>query len=383
MAFTSSRQTAAPQSHSVGNGADAAARQPNQGPSARNRFAALIKRPRSFKHRSWGVSRWSALLLCLVLALSTTLAGLGYALTRPTVNGFELQIRPHSGAARVAQDAVKAGAPVPALLLRLGLQLRGLDRTMQPGIYLVPAGSSAWRIMEIVSSGKPSMSVIRFVEGWTFAQFRQALQEQPQITHTLAGLDDAALMAALGRPNVHPEGRFFPDTYYFASRAKDTDVLQLALTAMDKHLARAWENRDPSVPLRNPTEALILASIVEKETGLASDRAKIASVFTNRLRLGMRLQTDPTVIFGLGSSFDGNLTRAHLRSDTPYNSYTRNGLPPTPIAAPGAAALAAATRPAQTNYLYFVATGDDAGSSVFSSDLAAHNAAVRKFQMKQ
>jgi UPF0755 protein len=191
-------------------------------------------------------------------------------------------------------------------------------------------------------------------------------------------MSDDELMAALGRPGVPAEGRFFPDTYLFGRGVSDLTVLKRAAAAMDRHLAAAWEQRDPAVPLRSPEEALILASIVEKETGLESDRAQVAGVFANRLRIGMRLQTDPTVIYGLGEDFDGNLRRIHLETDTPFNTYTRAGLPPTPIALPGLNSLRAAVRPESTRALYFVARGD--GTSVFSETLAEHNRAVNNYQ---
>ena len=185
-------------------------------------------------------------------------------------------------------------------------------------------------------------------------------------------------MAQLGRPEQHPEGRFYPDTYTYAKGSSDLAVLQRALKSMDKHLAQAWAARAASTPLKSPEDALILASIVEKETGKATDRPLIAGVFANRLRIGMMLQTDPSVIYGLGADFDGNLRRSDLRADTPYNTYTRTGLPPTPIAMPGKAALAAAVQPAPTSALYFVAKGD--GSSHFSSNLTEHNRAVNRYQ---
>ena len=219
------------------------------------------------------------------------------------------------------------------------------------------------------------------VEGWTFRQVRQALAKEDQIKQDTAQLTAEQIMAQLGRPGVHPEGRFFPDTYSYAKGSSDLALLRRALHAMDRRLEAAWAARASDVPLKSPDEALILASIVEKETGRASDRAQIAGVFANRLRVGMLLQTDPTVIYGLGEKFDGNLRRRDLQTDTPWNTYTRPGLPPTPIAMPGKAALLAAVQPASTRALYFVAKGD--GSSHFSTSLDEHNRAVNRYQRGQ
>jgi UPF0755 protein len=188
----------------------------------------------------------------------------------------------------------------------------------------------------------------------------------------------AAIMQALGKPGVAAEGRFFPDTYHYFKNASDLDILRQSMQLMDRRLQAAWDARAPGLPLRSADEALILASIVEKETGLPADRPEVAGVFINRLRIGMRLQTDPTVIYGLGDAFDGNLRRSHLQTDTPFNTYTRAGLPPTPIAMPGKASLMAAVQPAQTKALYFVARGD--GSSQFSTSLQEHNRAVNQYQ---
>ena len=216
------------------------------------------------------------------------------------------------------------------------------------------------------------------VEGWTWRQFRQALNKSEFLKHDSNSLSDEEIMSHLGKSGVAPEGRFFPDTYHFSKGSSDLDVMRRAAIAMDKHLVTAWQNRDLGLPLKNPQEALILASIVEKETGLSSDRRMIASVFHNRLRINMPLQTDPTVIYGMGADFDGNLRRVDLQTDHPWNTYVRKGLPPTPIAMPGAAALQATLHPATSKALYFVARGD--GSSQFSDNLADHNAAVDRYQ---
>jgi UPF0755 protein len=226
--------------------------------------------------------------------------------------------------------------------------------------------------------GEETLRTITLVEGWNVRQVRQALAKAEELQAKFHNLSDAQIMEKLGRPGLHPEGRFYPDTYTYAKGSSDLALLQRALKSMDKHLAKAWLTRLPNSPLKTPDEALILASIVEKETGKAADRPLIAGVFIHRLRIGMMLQTDPSVIYGLGTAFDGNLRRSDLRADTPYNTYTRTGLPPTPIAMPGKAALEAALHPAATQALYFVAKGD--GSSHFSSDLTEHNRAVNRYQ---
>jgi len=218
------------------------------------------------------------------------------------------------------------------------------------------------------------------VEGKTFRQFRAALNENRDLVHDSATLGDKEILARLGVPETHPEGLFFPDTYVFNKGSSDLDVMRRASRAMQTRLAAAWEQRDRTVPLKSPYELLILASIVEKETGLAADRPLVAAVFANRLRRGMLLQTDPTVIYGLGERFGGNLRKIDLQTDTPWNTYTRPGLPPTPIAMPGLASLQAAARPPASDRLYFVARGD--GSSHFSASLDEHNNAVNRYQRR-
>jgi UPF0755 protein len=223
---------------------------------------------------------------------------------------------------------------------------------------------------------------VRLIEGWTFRQFRAELAKADALKPTTAALTDVALMAAIGAPaGQSPEGRFHPDTYAYSKGSSDLAVLKRAYHAMQKRLDAAWQERAGNSPLRTPDDALVLASIVEKETGVGADRGRVAGVFANRLRIGMPLQTDPTVIYGLGESFDGNLRKRDLLADTPYNTYTRGGLPPTPISMPGKASLLAAVHPEPTKALYFVARGD--GSSAFSETLADHNRAVNQFQRKR
>ena len=291
---------------------------------------------------------------------------------------FDLSIEPGTSPKTMAQMVVDAGADVPPMALYAWFRLSGQSRQMRAGSYEFNAQTTPVRLLSMLVRGEESLRTLTLVEGWNMRQLRQALAKADQLRADSPNLDDAALMAQLGRPGVHPEGRFFPDTYSYAKGSSDLAVLKRAMKAMDKQLDKIWQARSPKTAVKSPEEALILASIVEKETGKASDRPQIAGVFNNRLRMGMLLQTDPTVIYGLGVSFDGNLRRNDLRRDTPYNTYTRAGLPPTPIAMPGKASLVAAVQPASTRALYFVAKGD--GSSHFSESLDEHNRAVNRYQ---
>jgi len=291
---------------------------------------------------------------------------------------LELEIEPGTTPRGVARDVVKAGVQTDARLLYAWFRLSGKDRLIKAGNYEIPAGTSPYQLLQKLARGEESLRALTLVEGWNWRQVRAALVREEFLRQDSAALSDEALMAALGKPGVAPEGRFFPDTYTYAKGSSDIAVLRRAVHAMDRRLQQVWEMRSADLPLRSPEDALVLASIVEKETGRASDRAQISGVFINRLRIGMPLQTDPTVIYGLGEAFDGNLRRSHLRADTPWNTYTRNGLPPTPIAMPGKASMMAAVQPATTPALYFVAKGD--GSSHFSASLDEHNRAVNRYQ---
>jgi UPF0755 protein len=281
----------------------------------------------------------------------------------------------------VAQAVADAGVDVQPGLLYWWFRLSGQARSIKAGSYELEAGITPHRLLAKLARGEESLRAVTLVEGWNFRQFRAVLQKEDVLKPDTQGLTDEALMTLLGRPGQHPEGRFFPDTYTYARGSSDVAVLKRALRAMDRRLAEAWAQRSPDAAVKNPEEALILASIVEKETGKAVDRPLVAAVFSNRLRVGMPLQTDPTVIYGLGAAFDGNLRKKDLQNDTPWNSYTRAGLPPTPIAMPGKASLLAAVQPAPSKALYFVARGD--GSSHFSSNLGEHNRAVNKYQRGQ
>lgn len=294
---------------------------------------------------------------------------------------LELEIEPGTTPRGVAANVVKSGVQVDARLLYAWFRLSGKDRLIKAGNYELTTGLTPYVLLQKLARGEESLRALTLVEGWNWRQVRAALGREEFLRHDSATLSDEALMAALGRAGVVPEGRFFPDTYTYAKGSSDMAVLRRALHAMDRRLADAWAMRAANTPLKTPEEALILASIVEKETGKASDRALIAGVFSNRLRIGMLLQTDPTVIYGLGEKFDGNLRKRDLLTDTPWNTYTRAGLPPTPIAMPGKAALMAAVQPEQTKALYFVARGD--GTSHFSASLDEHNRAVNRYQRGQ
>jgi len=259
------------------------------------------------------------------------------------------------------------------------LRLRGAHPRMQAGVYEIPPHASPEQIIALFEAGKVVLDQITVVEGASFSEFLEALDQHPHVTHTLKGRTPAQIMSALGHPGVGAEGEFFPDTYRFAANTSDAVILELAYQGMQRVLAPAWAARAPNLPFDTPYQALILASMVEKEAALKPERALIAGVFVNRLRKGMRLQSDPTVIYGLGEKYDGYVHTRDLTTDTLYNTYTREGLPPTPIALPGRESIAAAMHPAATDALYFVATGLGDGAHHFSATLEEHNAAVQTY----
>ena len=324
---------------------------------------------------------WRQSLLAAVLLVSLLGAGALCWLNAPLgvpASGVDLSIDPGTSPKAIAATVREAGAQTNPTLLYAWFRLSGQARSIKAGSYEITSDTTPRSLLRKLVRGEESLQALTLVEGWNLRQVRAALKAAPDLQDTTSSLSEAELMAALGRPNLAAEGRFYPDTYTYAKRSTDMALLARALRAMDQRLARTWAQRAPDVSVRTPDEALILASIVEKETGRASDRAMIASVFHNRLRIGMPLQTDPTVIYGLGERFDGNLRKKDLQTDTPWNTYTRGGLPPTPIAMPGQAALLAAVQPARSKALYFVARGD--GSSQFSETLQAHNQAVNLYQ---
>ncbi len=290
----------------------------------------------------------------------------------------DLSVEPGTTPRGIAQAVADAGVSVPPQWLYWWFRVSGQDRQIRAGSYELDRGLTPRTLLAVLVRGEEATRSVVLVEGWNFRQVRAALAKADQLKPDTMGLADDALMDRLGRPGVAAEGRFFPDTYTYSKGSTDIAVLQRAMRAMDKKLEAAWAARASDLPLKTADEALILASIVEKETGKANDRAEIAAVFANRLRVGMPLQTDPTVIYGLGPAFDGKLRKRDLQADTPWNTYTRPGLPPTPIAMPGKAALLAAVQPASSRSLYFVSRGD--GTSQFSSSLDDHNRAVNKYQ---
>ncbi len=324
-----------------------------------------------------------ATVACLSLAV-VAVVGWGWWWTQRPLPfnkpAVELSVEPGASPREVAQRWVNAGVDTPAWLLYQWFRVSGQARKIRAGTYAADAQTTPRSLLDKMVQGDESLESVRIIEGWTFRQVRAELARSPSLKPTTTAWSEPQIMTALGLEGQSAEGQFFPDTYRFSRGVSDLAVLKRAATAMQRKLEAAWRDRAASSPLKSPSEALILASIVEKETGQAADRPLIAGVFSNRLRLGMPLQTDPTVIYGLGEAFDGNLRKRDLLMDTPYNTYTRRGLPPTPIAMPGWASLQAAVQPAATQALYFVARGD--GSSAFSATLDDHNRAVNRFQRK-
>jgi len=326
--------------------------------------------------------------LLVVLALAVA-AGVGGTIYWQRVNAVmraagphdqpvELVVRPGATVRSVLVELDSRGALADRRAVEVELRVRGWPQ-VKSGRYEIPPHASPADILQQLQEGRVVLEALTIIEGWTFADMRRALEAHPGVKSTLKGQDVAAVMAAIGHPGEHPEGRFYPDTYRFAAGTTDRELLALSYRKMAEALDAAWSTHAPDLPFQTPYEALILASIVEKESSLAADRPHIAGIFVTRLRKGMRLQTDPTVIYGIGPSYDGNIRERDLRTDTPYNSYTRAGLPPTPIALPSRGSLEAATQPLPTDDIYFVATGEPDGSHVFSSTLEAHNAAVARY----
>ena len=293
----------------------------------------------------------------------------------------EISIQPKSGLKSIANQLVEQqvlGSPWPFVVLAKILQK---EQNLKAGEYTLNKNITPYQLLLSLNHGKATQGSITFIEGKTFKQMREKIAKNDAIKNTTQELSDAKIMQLIGKGEAHAEGLFFPDTFYFDRGTLDTILLKRAYDSMQAKLDQAWNNRAPNLPYKNSYEALIMASIVEKETGKASERPMIAGVFLNRLRIGMRLQTDPTVIYGMGDKYDGNIRRKDLQTDTIYNTYTRSGLPPTPIAMPGLASIEAALHPEQTKALYFVGKGD--GSHAFSNSLVEHNRAVAKYQLKR
>ncbi len=281
------------------------------------------------------------------------------------------------GVQTLANQLKEQGAIDSPTLFVWMARISGKDTQLKAGRYRISADISPWLLLRKLAKGDTDDLVVTIVEGWNWRDVRKVLNAHPQLKHDTAKMTDAEILAQLGLTASSPEGLFFPDTYQIEAGSSDLKLLARANRRLQQKLDEAWAARKPNLPLKDPYEVLILASLIEKETGKASDRPLVAGVFINRLNQGMRLQTDPAVIYGVGEAFDGDITKAHLRTDTPYNTYTRHGLTPTPIAMVGEAALRAVVQPADTSALYFVARGD--GYSQFSNTLDEHNAAVRKY----
>ena len=306
--------------------------------------------------------------------------GAWYVSTPLTIAKLPVEVEiPRGATFRSVMDALeKSGIKVRRYEFEALARALRQERDIKAGSYEIAEPVKPTELLDKLTRGDVTQAEVRLIEGWTFSQFRAALDASADLRHDSAGLEDAQILLRLEAQEAHPEGLFFPDTYLFAKGSSDIAVLRRAYRAMQRHLKEEWEAKSANIPYQTPYQALIMASIIEKETGKASERDLIGGVLVNRLRIGMRLQVDPTIIYGLGNSFDGNLKRSHLVDDGPYNTYTRGGLPPTPIAMPGLASLRSAMRPAKTEALYYVSKGD--GSSQFSRTLDEHNRAVSRYQ---
>jgi len=323
-------------------------------------------------------------LTLVVLALAAV-AGYGawYLGTPVTVSKYPVEVEiPRGAGFRAAMvELERSGVTMRRYEFELLARAAGRVRDVKAGSYEISQPVTPSQLLDKLTRGDVTQAEVRLIEGWTFAQFRATLDASPDLRHDTRGLDDAQVLARLQAAETHPEGLFFPDTYLFGKGSSDLAVLRRSYRAMQRHLKEEWEARDTrAVPYRTPYEALTMASIIEKETGQAGERDQIGGVLVNRLRIGMRLQVDPTIIYGLGMTFDGNLKRSHLAEDGPYNTYTRAGLPPTPIAMPGLASLRSAMRPARTDAMYYVSRND--GTSHFSRTLEEHNRAVARYQLR-
>lgn len=329
--------------------------------------------------------RWLNKLLVLILLAIFAVGGwLVYFAKQPVTlpsASYDLVLKHGSSLRGIAQQMVREGILAEPWTFIALVRAKGMAGDIKAGNYELQEGMTHYDLFLMITDGMTTQRSITFIEGWTFQQMRDALNRHEDVRHLSMPMTNEEILRQIGAEESVAEGLFFPDSYYFDSGMSDLDILKRAYETMQRKLAKAWENREAGLPYRTPYEALIMASIVEKETGLASERPMISSVFLNRLRIGMRLQTDPTVIYGLGEEFDGNLRKRDLLQDNAYNTYTRGGLPPTPIAMPGMAAIEAVLHPAKSNALYFVGKGD--GSHAFSSNLNEHNRAVYRYQLKR
>jgi peptidoglycan lytic transglycosylase G len=329
--------------------------------------------------------KWTALAAALVALLAGVVAVGALWLRQefrapgPAAKSLRVDVPPVLTVREILGRLGSAGVLAHPRLTQIYLRLEREPLNVKAGEYDIPAHASARAVIALLASGRVVLDQLTVIEGTRFSDFRRQLERDPNVRATLRGKSDVEVMAAIGHPGEQPEGRFFPDTYKFAAGTTDVELLKLAYDKMSRVLAAAWAERLPDLPYGTPYQALILASMVEKETALASERPLIAGVFVARLRKGMRLQSDPTVIYGLGSKYDGDITSRDLVTDSAYNTYTRVGLPPTPISLPGRASILAAVRPKVTGALYFVASGDGDGSHRFSATLREHDADVRHY----
>ena len=326
------------------------------------------------------IKNWIVFSMIVSLGLFAWLAYYAISPLKLQPNSQEITIQPKSGLRSIANQLVKQGVLNEPWRFILIARLLNKQSYLQAGSYTLNKNVSPYQLLLSLNHGKTTQGSITFIEGRTFAQMQEKIIKNDAIKQTLTGLSESEMLKLMGSDYSVAEGLFFPDTFYFDRNTTDTVILKRSYDSMQSKLAKAWQGRDANLPYKNSYQALIMASIIEKETGKAVERPMIAGVFINRLRMGMRLQTDPTVIYGMGKYYDGNLRKKDLIADTPYNTYTRDGLPPTPIAMPGMAAINAALHPATTKALYFVGKGD--GSHLFSNNLADHNLAVVRYQLK-
>ena len=327
------------------------------------------------------IKKWVLLSVVSALLVSGWLFYYAIAPLKLQPSSQEISIQPKSGLRSIANQLVAQGVLKEPWRFIFLAKLLHKEQYLQAGSYTLNKNISPYQLLLSLNHGKTTQGSITFIEGRTFEQMRQKLAVNDAVKQSIGGLSEAEILKLIGSKYSVAEGLFFPDTFYFDRNTTDIELLKISYNAMQSKLERAWQGREQNLPYKNSYQALIMASIIEKETGKASERPMIAGVFVNRLRLGMRLQTDPTVIYGMGLRFDGNIRKKDLSIDTPYNTYTRSGLPPTPIAMPGLAAIEAALHPAETKALYFVGKGD--GSHEFSNNLVEHNRAVVKYQLKK
>ena len=327
------------------------------------------------------IKKWLVLSIIGTMLLCGWLAYYAISPLKLQPNSQEINIQPGSGLKSIANQLVAQGVLKEPWRFILIAKLLQKEQYLQAGSYTLNKNISPYHLLLSLNHGKTTQGSITFIEGRTFQQMLQKLAINDAVKQSISGLPESEILKLIGSPYSVAEGLFFPDTFYFDRNTTDIELLKISYNAMQSKLEKAWQSREQGLPYKTSYEALIMASIIEKETGKASERPMIAGVFLNRLRIGMRLQTDPTVIYGMGIRFDGNIRKKDLSIDTPYNTYTRSGLPPTPIAMPGLAAIEAALHPEKTKALYFVGKGD--GSHAFSNSLDEHNRAVVKYQLKK